>query len=347
MEQLRIALIGAGQIARTTHIPNLKEIPEAEIAGICDVCIETAQQAAEEGGISRYYGSHVEMIKEIRPDAVIVCVPNRYHFEMTLSALDMGCHVLCEKPPAITAEESEQMERKAKENRKLLSYGFHLRASEEVQLVREEIRRGALGEIYHAEASWCRRRGVPGWGNFTDKDIQGGGPLIDIGAHVLDSALYLMGYPEIAGVYASASSRIGRSRSRGLMGSWDPERFTVEDGLFGFIKFQNGSSLEIQTAFALNQKERDRRNIILYGSEQGAQVFPPELYGDEEGRLWDKALAVSGNRDPHLELDRNFVRACLGKEELLVKAEEGTYVQKLIEMLYQSAESGEPSYESL
>lgn len=347
MERLKIALIGAGQIARTTHIPNLKKIQEAEIAGICDVRADTARKTAEESGVPCYYGSHVEMIEETKPDAVIICVPNRYHFETTMSALDMGCHVLCEKPPAMTAEQAEQMERKAKEKGKLLSYGFHLRASEEVQILQGEIRRGALGEIYHAEAIWCRRRGVPGWGNFTDKEIQGGGPLIDIGAHVLDSALYLMGYPKISGVYASSSSRIGRSRSRGLMGTWDPRRFTVEDGLFGFVKFQNGCSLEIQTTFALNQKERDRRNIVLYGSEQGAQVFPPELYGEEEGRLWDKAFPVSGCREPHLELDRNFVRACLGKEELLVKAEEGTYVQRLIEMLYESAESGEPSYGAL
>ena len=342
MERLKIALIGAGQIARTTHIPNLKKIPEPELTGICDPRIEAAQQTAREGGIQHYYGSHVEMIEKERPDAVIICVPNQYHCEMTMSALDMGCHVLCEKPPAMTAEQAEQMEKKAKEKGKLLSYGFHLRASEEVQILRREILKGAVGEIYHAEARWCRRRGIPGWGNFTDKEIQGGGPLIDIGAHVLDSALYLMGYPEISGVYASSSSYIGRSRSKGLMGTWDPDRFTVEDGLFGFVKFQNGYSLEIQTAFALNQKERDRRNIILYGSEQGASVFPLELYGEDEGCLWDKAFPFSAHRDPHWALDRNFVMACLKREELLVKAEEGTYVQRLIGMLYESAESGVP-----
>lgn len=119
MERLKIALIGAGQIARTTHIPNLKKIPETEITGICDTRIEAAQQTAREGGIQHYYGSHVEMIEKERPDAVIICVPNQCHCEMTMSALDMGCHVLCEKPPAMTAEQAEQMEKKAKEKGKL------------------------------------------------------------------------------------------------------------------------------------------------------------------------------------------------------------------------------------
>ena len=134
MERLKIELIGAGQIARTTHIPNLKKIPETEITGICDTRIEAAQQTAREGGIQHHYGSHVEMIEKERPDAVIICVPNQCHCEMTMRALDMSCHVLCDKPTAITAEEAEQIEKKAKEKGKLLSYSFNLLHTTDIQI---------------------------------------------------------------------------------------------------------------------------------------------------------------------------------------------------------------------
>lgn len=199
-----------------------------------------------------------------------------------------------------------------------------------------------MGTIYHAQVQWLRRRGIPGWGSFTNKEIQGGGPLIDIGAHMLDTALYLMDYPEISYVCATCSDRIGKTEYTGLMGDWNPEKYTVEDGLFGFIRFEDGSSLELKTSFAINQKERDVRSIRLYGSKEGADVFPLQIYGAEDGQLYDQTLPFMEMKDWHEVLDRNFVLACMGKEEILVTAHQGTYIQKVICALYRSAESGMP-----
>ena len=234
------------------------------------------------------------------------------------------------------------MEEKAKEKNLFLSYGFHFRASEQVAFLKKAIESGQMGEIYHADVQWHRRRGIPGWGSFTNKEIQGGGPLIDIGAHMLDSALYLMGYPKVSYVCATYSDRLGKSSKAGLMGSWDTERFTVEDSLFGFVRFADGTSLNLQTSFAINRAEKDVRSVKLYGSCQGADLFPLRVFGEENGQLYDKDYPFMEMRDWHLDLDRNFVKACLGEESLLVTARQGTYIQELICMLYQSAESEEP-----
>ena len=198
MSKLRTAIIGSGQIAQVTHIPNYQSMEHAEIAGICDTNIDTARIAAEKFGIKNYYDSHRTMLEELKPDAVIICVPNKFHCSITLEALELGCHVFCEKPPAITAEEAEKMAAKAKEKGKILSFGFHFRASEHIAFLKNRIAAGKMGTIYHTEVKWHRRRGIPGWGCFTNKEIQGGGPLIDIGAHMLDCALYLLDYPEIS-----------------------------------------------------------------------------------------------------------------------------------------------------
>lgn len=337
-----MAIIGSGQIAQVTHIPNYQSMGNVEIVGICDTRLEAAQKAAEKFGIAKYYDSHKEMLEELRPDAVTVCVPNKFHFQITMDALEAGCHVFCEKPPAITYEEAKAMEDKAEEMNKLLSYGFHFRSSEHVALLKERICQGKMGEIYHTEVKWHRRRGIPGWGVFTNKEIQGGGPLIDIGAHMLDSALYLLDYPEISYVCATTSNRIGTTSSKGLMGDWDPKRFTVEDGMFGFVHFKNGTSLEIQTTFAVNCKEKDLRSVKVFGSKEGANLFPLEIYGEEDGVLVNKEFPFLEMRDWHIDIDRNFIKACLGEEELLVTAKQGAYIQKLICALYESAETGMP-----
>lgn len=338
MKKLKMAVIGAGQVAQVTHIPNYKKMETVEIAAVCDNNMEAAKGTAQKFDIHAYYNSHTEMLEHEKPDAVTVCVPNKFHCQIVKDALNCGCHVLCEKPPAITASEAKEMEALAAEKNLLLSYGFHFRHSSQVAFLKQMIEHREMGTIYHAEVKWNRRRGIPGWGNFTNKEMQGGGPLIDIGAHMLDAALYLMDYPEMAYVCANASNLLGKESKAGLMGTWDPQKFTIEDGLFGFVQFKNGASLQIQTTFALNCKARDERNILLFGSKAGASVFPLEVYGEEHGQLSNREFPFMELKDLHEKSDARFVNACLGHEELLVTATQGSYIQELICALYRSAE---------
>lgn len=342
MNKLRMAIIGCGQVARVTHIPNYQKMEDVEIIAVCDANPDTARSVAEQFAIPEYFGNHIEMLNSLKPDAVTICVPNKFHYQITLDALERDCHVLCEKPPAITAEEAEQMEKISVKKNLLLTYGFHFRHSEHVAFLKNKIEQGKFGTIYNANVQWHRRRGIPGWGNFTDKKLQGGGPLIDIGAHMLDLTLYLLDYPIISYVCASKSDRIGKQGGTGLMGSWDPKLFMVEDGLFGYIHFANGTCMSLETSFAINMKEQNLRNVQLYGEKLGASVFPLEIYGEDNGQLVNQIYPFMEMKDWHINSDQNFVNACLGKESLLVTAEQGTYVQKLICALYESAESGTP-----
>ncbi len=342
MKKLRVALIGAGQIARVSHIPGYQSMDDVEVAGICDTRIESAEELANTFHIANYYSDYKTMLDDLHPDAVSICVPNKFHCQITCDALNSGCHVLCEKPPAVSLAEAEQMERTAANTNRLLSFGFHLRHSKEVELLKKKIDAGVFGEIYAGNVQWLRRRGIPGWGNFTNKSMQGGGPLIDIGAHVLDLAFYLLNFPPISYVCATQSQRIGKRGGVGLMGSWNPDRFTVEDGLFGYIRFENGTSIHLETSFALNMKEKDIRNVQLFGDKLGASLFPLEIFGEENGQLLNTEYPFHDEKDLHFVCLKNFVQACLGNEKLLVTAKQGTYIQKVIGALYQSAESGEP-----
>ena len=342
MKPLRVALIGAGQIARVSHIPNYQSMEGVEVVAVCDASKEAAQKTAQQFSIPHYYRDHKEMLARQKPDLVSVCVPNKFHCDLTCDALEQGCHVMCEKPPAVTVKEAVRMEETAVRSGRLLTYGFHFRHGGNVIFLKEKIARGELGDIYGARVQWIRRRGIPGWGNFTNKSMQGGGPLIDIGAHMLDLALYLMDYPEISYVCAAANDRIGTQGGTGLMGSWDGGRFTVEDSLFGFIRFRNGASLNLETAFALHIRERDIRQVCLFGERMGAQLFPLAAFGEENGKLFDVEYPFPEETDLHRAELRNFVAACRGEAELLVTPKQATYLQRVLCALYESAESGRP-----
>lgn len=343
MGKMKVGLIGAGQIVETAHLPAyMKHKDEIEIIAICDIHMDKARQLAEKYGIPKVYAVHTEMLTDCSPDAVSVCVPNRYHAAATIDALNAGCHVLCEKPPAMNQEEALAMYEASSRNGRILSFNFHFRHSREVKTLKELIGSGSFGDIYAARVQALRRRGIPGWGSFINKDIQGGGPLIDIGIHMLDTALYLMGFPEPDYVFAGAHQKIGNRPGIGLMGSWDHTKFTVEDSLFGFIRFKNGSTMNLETSFALNMKEESIMNVHLFGEKAGAVLYPLQVFSESDTALTDQEFPYLQEIDKRYESIADFINSCIYDRQPLYKAEESVVIQRLIDALYKSSETGQP-----
>ena len=339
---LKIGIIGAGGIARDAHLPNyVKCGDKVEIVAVSDVVKEKAEQLAMEFNIPHAFSSYEEMLKKIEIDAVSICTPNKFHYPATIAALNAGCHVLCEKPPAMTAKEAEEMAMAAEKAGKILTYGFHYRHAPQVEVLKRFIDGGELGAIYAARVTAMRRRGIPGWGVFTNKELQGGGPLIDIGVHMLDTALFLMGYPEPDTVLGVTYQKLGTKKGVGLMGSWDWENFSVEDMARGMITFKNGASILLESAFAANIEKADEMNVTLMGDKGGADVFPLKIYQEKHETLIDITPTHLPKRNYHeLELKR-FVDACLDETTPLSTPEQGVYLQQIINGLYESALKGE------
>lgn len=341
MEKLRVGIIGAGGIATGVHIPAYKKVPEqVEIVAIADIAHDLAKQVANEQGIQHVFDNYSDMLEKTDLDAISVCVPNKFHHDAVLSALQAGCHVLCEKPPAMNQEEAKAMEDAAEKAGKLLMYGFHYRFQAETQAAKRFIDAGEFGEIYAARVQAIRRRGIPGWGVFTNKELQGGGPLIDIGVHMLDTALYLMGYPEPMVVLGQTHQQLGTKKGVGLLGAWDYENFTVEDMAVGMITFKNGASLVLESAFAANVEKRDTMQVSLMGSEGGADIFPLKMYQEKHDTLIDLTPAYLPEVNAHQAEIHAFVADCIEGNITSDYAKQGTNIQKIIDGLYQSAETG-------
>lgn len=338
---LRVGIIGAGGIATAVHIPNyMKCGDKVKIVAISDVVKEKAVQAGNQFGITHVFSDYEVMLKEVELDAVSICTPNKFHAPATIAALRAGCHVLCEKPPAMTVEEAEQMAKEAQKAGKILTYGLHYRHSPEVEVLKRFIDAGELGEIYAARVHALRRRGIPGWGVFTNKELQGGGPLIDIGVHMLDTALYLMGYPEPDTVLGVTYQKLGTRKGVGLMGDWDWQNFSVEDMARGMITFKNGASILLESAFAANVEKHEEMNVSLMGDQGGADVFPLKIYREMHETLVDitpSSLPKKAGYD--LQIERFVECASAGKQPICT-AEQGVILQKLINGLYESAKKG-------
>src|SRR6185295_5085503 len=176
------------------------------------------------------------------------CLPNALHAPVSVAALHAGKHVLVEKPLARTPAEASAMIDAARKSGRILMVSFDKRYRGDVQWIKRYIDSGAIGKIYYAKAHWMRRSGIPRLGSwFVSKEQAGGGPLIDLGVHVLDIAMYLMGEPRARAISANTYGEFGRCGLKGWPGreqfSNEHMAYEVEDLGTAFIRVEGDGSL--------------------------------------------------------------------------------------------------------
>ncbi len=356
MRKLRAGIVGCGGIANGKHLPAMKKNGNFEIVAFCDLIEERAQKAKEEYGTpdARVYTDYHELIKE-ELDAVYVLTPNNAHAPVAVAAMKAGKHVMCEKPMAKTYAQAKEMLETAKETGKILTIGYQNRYREDSRYLKKACENGDLGEIYFAKAHAIRRRAVPTWGVFLDAEAQGGGPLIDIGTHALDLTLWMMDNYEPASVTGSVFRKLADQKDTGnAWGDWDPEKFTVEDSAFGFIKMKNGATIELESSWALNSLEVDEAKTSLCGTKAGADMkdglrINRVQYGKQ---CVEKPNLEAGGVDfydgvseePSDVEQRVFYNAVVNGEPLTVKPEQAAVVTQILEAVYESARTGKTVY---
>ena len=276
-------------------------------------------------------------------DAVSVTTPNFLHCDATVKALEAGKHVLCEKPLAMNAQEGQKMVDAAKKSGKKLMCGYHYRFTPEVQLLKRFAEAGEFGEMYFARTIAMRRRGIPGWGMFISKEKNGGGPLIDIGVHMLDATMHVMGFPKPVKVFGQTFQKFGkRADVTGLMGQWDYKNFTVEDFAAAQILFENGASLQLESSFVAEQQERDAMFFQIFGDKGGGRYNPLQMFTEKHGALLDitPQYLPQGVQAHHEEI-KSFVQSVLDDTPVVTPGEQALEITKIIDAIYKSGETGE------
>ncbi|ADU28927.1 Gfo/Idh/MocA family protein [Evansella cellulosilytica] len=357
MTRLKVGIIGCGGIAFGKHLPSLSKLDQVEIVAFCDIVIEKAQEAAEKYGKEQplVTTDYHEVLNDSTIDVVHVCTPNISHCEISVAALESGKHVMCEKPMAINAEEGRLMVEAAKRTGKKLSIGYNNRFRPDSQFLHKVCSEGDLGEVYYAKAHAIRRRAVPTWGVFLDGEKQGGGPLIDIGTHALDLTLWMMNNYKPKMVVGSTFHKLGKKENAAnAWGPWDPEKFTVEDSAFGFIKMEDGATIVLESSWALNSLDQDEAKCTLCGTEGGADMKDGlRINGEKHSKLYTEKIELDtggvafydGNEEQDIDLEaRLWIEAIQNNTEPVVKPEEALVVTEILEAIYQSSKSGEPVF---
>ncbi len=354
---LKVAIVGCGGIANGKHLPALHRNNQVEIVAFCDIIEERAVKAAEQYGTpdAKTYTDFRELLKDGNIDIVHVCTPNDSHAVISISALESGKHVMCEKPMAKTAAEGRAMLEAARRTGKKLTIGYNNRFRPDSQTLKAVCESGELGDIYYAKAHAIRRRAVPTWGVFLDGEKQGGGPLIDIGTHALDLTLWMMDNYKPVSVTGSVYHKLAqRENAANAWGPWDPAKFTVEDSAMGFIKMENGATIVLESSWALNSLEVDEAKCTLCGTEGGADMKGGlRINGEANSRLFVKEIELKAGgvafydgetqRDIDVECAA-WIDAVQHDRELVVKPEQALVVTEILEAIYESAKTGKTIY---
>lgn len=369
MGKLKIAIIGCGSIANTKHMQNLSKFADrAEMVAFCDIDRAKAEKACKEFGVpgSKVYEDYHELLK-LDLDAVHVCTPNRSHAEITVAALEAGKNVMCEKPMAINTTDAKKMLDTQQKTGKLLTVGYQNRFRLDTMTLKKMAEEDQLGEIYVAKAHALRRRGIPNWGVFTNKFEQGGGPIIDIATHSLDMTLWIMDNYKPVSVMGATFDKLGttlRGEEQGTDEHWDPDAYEVEDAGYGFVKFENGALVFIETSWALNTTDQKQAMSTVYGTKAGVEMKFNQ--SDLSVVTTDRVLEVNQTTAGRLSIERipvedpndantndliftypgataeckAWLDALEGKAELVVKPEQAYVVTQILDAVYESAKTG-------
>ncbi len=347
----RVAFIGAGAIVQRGHIPSFQRLSNVETVAICDINEARAKEVAGKKGIPQVYTDHRKMLEEMRPDITVIATPNIFHKPMSIDALEAGSNVLCEKPLALTYADAKQMMAKAQEKGLLLTVGTHYRWSAPMKACKAHVDGGFFGEIYAVRTVWHRRAGIPGYGSwFTNKDLAGGGSLLDIGVHALDRALFLMNYPRPVTVSGTLFAKFG-PRGQGL-GGWGSDilkpaanaRFDVDDLAWAFVRFDTGAVLQFQVAWATHHPEEFVTQV--YGTDGGAEVGNRggvELYTNLNGQpVKIESEIAQDTVGSYAQLVESFVRYLGGDTTAeIITPDQALTSVRIIDAIFRSAASGQ------
>ena len=341
-DRIRLGVVGAGFIGRV-HLTNFAGRAEVELAGITDFLEPLARRAAEEYKVKRVYDSAEQMIDADEIDAVVIGVPNRHHAALAIRALANGKHVLLEKPMARSSAEARKIVEEHEKSGRVLMMAHQQRWNWASRYVKEHV--GELGRIYNAKTGWWRRKGIPGWGSwFTRKEESGGGPLIDIGVHMLDLALWLMGNPRPVAVFGATFAEFGpRKRGIGTWGTpeWDGV-FDVEDLATALIRMQDGSCLTLEVSWAAHTAQ-EGGFVHLMGADGGASLQGDRVVftGQGFGRTFDvEANPPSGYEGSRPLLSRHFVECIREGKEPITSARSGLVNNTILDAIYESSRTG-------
>ena len=353
---IKCGVIGCGWIGTLKHISYIAKTEGVEVAALCDVNTEAMEKAIKDFGLGnvKCYTDYRELCADPDVQSVHVCTPNGLHHDMVMEAIKNGKDVFCEKPLATSVADGLEMVEAADKAGVKLALGHQRRFMSAVRYIRSMVENGDFGDVYYAKAMDARRRGVPTWGAYMDKEVNGGGIIFDGAPHALDLAMYMMNNFRPAAVQAKVGNKMADQNTGNPWGTWDPDKMrTVDDTAMALITMENGAVIYLESSWILNMLG-DTNTALICGTKMGADLkgeggnarintvindkqvtfspeFPPLPYAEpfigelesSDAQMDDWFAAIREDRAP------------------FVQGREGLPVLQIREAAYKASESGE------
>jgi len=348
MEKLKIGIIGIGVIATTKHITQLLKREDVEVVALCDIDIAKAEKANADFNLNaQIYSDYKELCAREDIDVVHVCTPNPLHCEMTLEALNHGKNVHCEKPIACKYSDALEMIETAKKVGKKLTSGLQWRYNAAPLKMKEMIENGEVGDIYYVRSSQLRPRRLPAYGAYTNKELNGGGVLLDGGPHSIDLPMWLTNNYEVASVRGVTFDKMKNFPEGNALGAWDPEKFDVEDTAMAMITMKNGMVIYMETAWITNmQQEAPGVIASIAGTKAGVDMVGPTFECSvRTTKMVDGELKTDiNNIDKPVDMNaydiNHWIDAIQNDGQPAILPEQAATVTRVIEAIYESAATG-------
>lgn len=348
MKKWRVGLIGNGGICKGAHLGFYTNQDRVEVVALCDIIIERAEYLRDNFfPEAKVYTDYKELLKDETIDSVDICTPNYLHSIIAVDAFKAGKHVFTEKPDAIDVSEVLRMKEASEKAGKTLMVMRNNRFVDASVWAKKYIDKGNMGEIYCGRCGWQRRRGIPGKGGwFTTKEQSGGGPLIDLGVHLIDLAIWLMGNPTPVAVSGNtwckfADNDSSDSEHSAFGDKMSDGTYDVEDLAMGMIRFDNGAVLQIEFSWASNIKH-EKRFVELRGTKAGLSWVDgkAEFYTEQDGQLIDISAPNTNEKDGHKKCLKHFYDVVIDGVTPGFVPQQGVDMIKILCAIYESAETG-------
>jgi predicted dehydrogenase len=341
-KKVRMGIAGIGAMGQG-HVGAFTENPNSEVIAICDQSKEWVETCKKNWGTKYAFTNWEDLVACDDVDAIAVCFPTIFHDPVTIGALNAGKHVLCEKPMAMSTQKAQAMADAANRNGKILMVSYNQRFGADIQYLKKYIDDGNVGEVYFTRTAWRRPMGVlppakhqratgeqysRNW--FNEKKM-GGGAALDLGSHVVDLAMYLMGFPKIKQVVGMAYTKFLPEFLDGKGVESDADDHSV-----GFAKFENGASMQIEASYG-SYIEHDKIIQAIYGNKGGAcrESGQPVKLFVKSGEEY-KTIIPEINLPSIRPMD-HFIDCILENKTPIVTPEQGVAVTQILEGIYISS----------
>ncbi|MDT8390272.1 MAG: Gfo/Idh/MocA family oxidoreductase [Lentisphaeria bacterium] len=339
-KKVKLAIVGLGW-GYNYHIQRVREVPEAELVAVADVSADRLAKAKAEYDIPKTYTDANDLFEHADVDGVIIAVPNFLHRDFAVKAMECGKHVCLEKPIAPTVAQARDIAAARDRTGRIFMANFNQRFAPEIRYLKHLSESGRFGDFLYGKTEWTRFRGIP-WGAsdwFVQHEKSGGGPLIDIGVHRLDLALFLMNFPKVKAV----TGNVFRGQSQKLAEKRGTV-YDVEDAVSAYIQFENNAALMLEASWYLNKPNADQ-NTEIYGTKGGFRLGgggkdAVRICQMESGDAYIDVNLINYDKDLPRHNIEHFVRVLAGREELLCTAEQAITGMEIIEAIYKSGETG-------